>query len=87
MHYAFDCLSGVSTINNHLGECMKKMIYALGYFDGVHLGHRALLNSCRELAQKAGCGCGAITFSVHPQQLLQERQVRLARYSTTKTGC
>ena len=56
---------------------MKKMIYALGYFDGVHLGHRALLNSCRELAQKTGCGCGAITFSVHPQQLLQERQVQL----------
>ena len=56
---------------------MKKMIYALGYFDGVHLGHRALLNSCRDLAQKTGCGCGALTFSVHPQQLLQERQVQL----------
>lgn len=48
----------------------KRTIYALGYFDGVHLGHQALLNACAELAEKAGCASGAVTFSVHPQQLL-----------------
>ena len=29
---------------------MKKTIYSLGFFDGVHLGHQALLNECRRLA-------------------------------------
>ena len=55
----------------------KKSIYALGYFDGVHLGHTALLGSCRELAQDQKCRCGAITFSPHPQQLLSGNRVGL----------
>ena len=32
----------------------NKTIYALGFFDGVHIGHGALLNSCRELARDGG---------------------------------
>jgi FAD synthase len=32
----------------------EKTIYALGFFDGVHLGHQALLHACRELAAEAG---------------------------------
>ncbi|MBO7251171.1 MAG: bifunctional riboflavin kinase/FAD synthetase [Oscillospiraceae bacterium] len=45
---------------------MKKTIYALGFFDGVHLGHRALLETCRELARQRECFAGVITFSTHP---------------------
>lgn len=55
----------------------KKIIYALGYFDGVHLGHTALLTACRELAQEQKCKCGAVTFSPHPQQLLAGDRVGL----------
>lgn len=47
----------------------KKYIYALGFFDGVHLGHQALLESCRELANCEGFLPGAITFGTHPQML------------------
>lgn len=43
-----------------------KTIFALGFFDGVHLGHRALLNMCRALADSCGCAAGAITFGSHP---------------------
>ena len=32
----------------------KKKIYALGFFDGVHLGHQALLNACVAAAQQLG---------------------------------
>ena len=55
----------------------KKIIYALGYFDGVHLGHRALLSACRDLAREQKCQCGAVTFSPHPQQLLAGDRVGL----------
>ena len=45
---------------------MKKII-ALGFFDGVHLGHQALLRTCRELAQQQNMTPAAITFETHPQ--------------------
>lgn len=48
----------------------KKTIYALGFFDGVHLGHQALLAACRELAKTNGCKAGALTFAVHPDALV-----------------
>ena len=54
----------------------EKIVYALGYFDGVHLGHQALLSACRELAGE-DYGCGAVTFSVHPQKLLSGGAVGL----------
>ena len=44
--------------------------YALGFFDGVHLGHQALLTACRELAQANGCQAGAVTFTSHPDTLV-----------------
>lgn len=48
----------------------EKVIYALGCFDGVHLGHQALLQTCRELAEKHGCKAGVLTFHPHPEALL-----------------
>ena len=48
----------------------EKTIYALGFFDGVHLGHQTLLRACRELAQKHGCKAGVVTFTSHPDALV-----------------
>ena len=48
----------------------EKTIYALGFFDGVHLGHAALLESCRRLADEQGCTAAAVTFSSHPDTLV-----------------
>ena len=48
----------------------EKTIYALGFFDGVHLGHQALLDACRKLARENGCKAGVITFNVHPDGLV-----------------
>lgn len=50
----------------------KNKIFALGFFDGVHLGHQALLGECRRLARGMGCGSAAITFDRHPQSLLTQ---------------
>ncbi len=49
---------------------MEKVIYALGFFDGVHMGHGALLRVCRELALQHGCKAGVVTFTSHPDALV-----------------
>ena len=46
-----------------------KRIFALGFFDGVHLGHQALLKACVELAARMDVETAAITFESHPQSL------------------
>lgn len=46
-----------------------KRIFALGFFDGVHLGHQALLRECRALANSLSCETAAITFDRHPKSL------------------
>jgi len=48
----------------------ERYICALGYFDGVHLGHEALLLRCRELAEEVGCRTCAVTLSQHPKSLV-----------------
>ena len=55
----------------------KQTIYALGFFDGVHLGHQALLSACRDLAAKQGCKAGAVTFTSHPDALVSGRAPKL----------
>ncbi len=48
----------------------NKTIYALGFFDGVHVGHGALLAECRRMADNLGCRAAAVTFSSHPDTLV-----------------
>ena len=47
----------------------QNRIFALGFFDGVHLGHQALLSACVRLAKTMDCETAAITFESHPQSL------------------
>ena len=55
---------------------MKK-IFALGFFDGVHLGHQVLLARCCEMAREKNATPCAITFEQHPQSLFVEAPPRL----------
>ena len=49
----------------------QKRIFALGFFDGVHMGHAALLKACRELAQLHNVKPGAVTFGTHPDGVVR----------------
>lgn len=49
----------------------NKRVFALGFFDGVHLGHQALLSECVRLAKAMDCESAAITFEEHPQSLFR----------------
>ena len=49
----------------------EKRIFALGFFDGVHRGHQALLTECVRLAKAMDVETAAITFEAHPQSLFR----------------
>lgn len=53
------------------------MIYALGAFDGFHLGHRRLLERAALEAEEKGTGWGVITFEGHPRMLLNKNNFKL----------
>lgn len=50
---------------------------ALGYFDGVHLGHRALMDRAVQRAGEIGGTSAVFTFDVHPDSVVLGRQVPL----------
>lgn len=54
-----------------------KRAIALGFFDGVHLGHAALLNKTKERAAETGAVASVLSFDVHPDNLVFGREVPL----------
>ena len=54
-----------------------KRIFALGFFDGVHLGHQALFAACRSMAEQSGGTPSAVTFGNHPDALVFGREPAL----------
>ena len=44
--------------------------YALGFFDGVHKGHQAILAAARTLAGRQGLVPGVFTYENHPQSVV-----------------
>lgn len=55
---------------------MKRVI-ALGFFDGVHLGHQALMKKTRERAAELGAVPSVISFDQHPDTLVRGQPVPL----------
>ena len=47
-----------------------KRVIALGFFDGVHKGHGALLRRAAEIADTMGIIPAAFTFDAHPTQVI-----------------
>ena len=45
-------------------------VIALGFFDGVHIGHGALLRRTRERATELGLRAAAMSFDSHPDTLV-----------------
>lgn len=45
----------------------RRPVAALGVFDGVHLGHRAVIAETAALAREAGGEAVAVTFDIHPR--------------------
>jgi len=56
---------------------MTKRVLALGFFDGVHIGHGALIRKTRERAEELGVVPTVLTFDVHPDTLVRGESVPL----------
>jgi riboflavin kinase/FMN adenylyltransferase len=50
---------------------LKGAVIAIGNFDGVHLGHQALLAEAGALARRLGRPLGVMTFEPHPRSFFQ----------------
>lgn len=57
-------------INDDCPLADRRPAVTLGVFDGVHLGHRAIIGQLLETARKIGAPAMAITFNPHPRQAL-----------------
>jgi riboflavin kinase/FMN adenylyltransferase len=58
-HFGFDSLPTI-----------ERPVVTIGSFDGVHIGHAALLGRVLEEAQRVGGHSVVVTFSPHPRQVL-----------------
>lgn len=45
---------------------------ALGYFDGVHRGHKEVISAAKRWAEKNGTKCAVMTFYPHPSKVLRK---------------
>ena len=52
-------------------------VIALGFFDGVHLGHQALLRMAKHRAEALGLPAMALSFAAHPSALITGKQIPL----------
>src|SRR5579862_2566508 len=51
------------------GQARSPTAFVIGNFDGVHLGHQALLQAARDRAAATGGDVGVLTFDPHPAKL------------------
>ncbi len=60
----------------------REVVATIGTFDGVHRGHRCLLNQVRSIADERGLRAVAVTFATAPREVLEGGAAR-ASLSTT----
>ena len=53
---------------------LKGGVLALGNFDGLHLGHQAVLGKAVQIARAQGGAAGAMTFEPHPRLFFKPDQ-------------
>ena len=64
----------------------KKRVIALGFFDGIHIGHSALMKRVLEISGKKELVPSVITFDAHPQNLVSGKAVPLINSPEDRAG-
>ncbi|MCP8939187.1 bifunctional riboflavin kinase/FAD synthetase [Alsobacter sp. SYSU M60028] len=60
-------VSHLDASSGALPGALAGSVAAIGNFDGLHLGHRAVFHAARTMAQGLGAPCVLLTFEPHPR--------------------
>ncbi len=63
----------------------EQIVLALGFFDGVHRGHQAVIKAAKQQAKKMGVKLAVMTFDRHPSAIFQQRDPQKIQYLTPIT--
>ncbi|NLA86788.1 MAG: riboflavin biosynthesis protein RibF, partial [Clostridiales bacterium] len=63
-----------------------KRVIALGFFDGLHIGHSALMERTLKIAQEREFLPSVITFDRHPMSLVTGSPVQLINSIQDRAG-
>jgi riboflavin kinase/FMN adenylyltransferase len=69
-----DSIPGVLRAIDQLRELPGPLFLAIGVFDGVHLGHQAVIRRALEAAQREGGTAVVVSFDPHPVRVLRPEQ-------------
>ena len=51
----------------------KPCVFALGFFDGVHVGHQRLIQTAKRISEEKGVPLAVMTFYPHPRQIFDKK--------------
>ncbi len=71
---------GISSADIRLSGC----VCAIGVFDGIHLGHKAIINKALEDAKARKVPCVIVTFSVDPDEIFKGENFRKIMSNTQR---
>ena len=58
----------------------EEVVLVLGFFDGVHRGHQAVIEQGKKLAKEKNLKLALMTFNQHPSIVFQKnRKIRLPK--------
>ncbi len=76
----------VISVNGHTcPEAAQQAVIALGNFDGIHLGHQAVIGAAVERAKQAEKPSAILTFEPHPMSVFTSKEAAEFRLSDTKS--
>src|SRR3954470_15424000 len=80
-----DSIPGVLRSVAELSAIPGPLYLAIGVFDGVHLGHQAVIRRALDAAQRGGGTAVVVTFDHHPVRVLRpELAPRLLTWTAHK---
>jgi riboflavin kinase/FMN adenylyltransferase len=65
------CMTLLHDNRDRIPDAAKGCVLVIGNLDGIHLGHRALIEKARALAAERQAPLGVLTFEPHPRQFFQ----------------